>query len=187
MKNGLIGGLIVALVVMVGWALFYKQPVLTVLPTPTAVVTASTQPSLTGTPTAGIATPTPATTANLKGTINGKLCYPSSFLPKGALEAKNTSTNAVYTQVYPGSQNGGKTNYSFELPAATYILRYKAQASVDTTIYGYHTEVCPTGVEPSCAADNARVNIKVTVKAGETVNNVDLCDFYYDQNTPPSF
>lgn len=188
MKNALIGivigGLVVGLVGVIAWSALSNKPASILVDTIGMSPTPSAFPvqNNTATPVAS-PTPTPQTT----GMIAGKLCYPSSFLPKGQIEAKNTATNTVTTQPYPGSQNGGKSTYALELTPGTYVLRYKAQVDANNASYGYHTSVCPTGIETTCAATNARTNIQIQVKAGTTASDVNLCDFYYDQTAPPAF
>lgn len=121
------------------------------------------------------------------GTVTGKLCYPSQFLPEGTIEAKNISTNESFTQKYVGSQKGGASTYTLDLEEGTYIFRYRAEVTPDTPYDGFHTKTCPTGIETTCAQANKREHIQVVVKAGENVNGVDLCDFYYDTKNPPTF
>ena len=146
----------------------------TMSPTPKAVVASPiASPLASAVPTgSGVAT----------GIISGKLCYPSQFLPEGAIEAKSTVNNTVVSESYAGTEGGAGNTYELAVPAGTYILRYKAGE-----LYGYHTDVCPTGIEPSCAAANARENIKVEVAAKSTVTGIDLCDFYYSEETNPGF
>lgn len=136
-----------------------------------------------------ISTATPRGAAGVMGTITGKLCFPSEFLPAGSIEAKNVSTNSIsLVEPYEGSENGAGSEYSVSLVAGTYILRYAAKPSASgDPLYGYHTTTCPTGMETSCAAENPREHIQIKVMPGETVENIDLCDFYYDPSNPPEF
>lgn len=124
-----------------------------------------------------------------KGTVTGRLCYPSDFLPKGTIVAKNVDTNNQYTQEYPGSFAGGAMTYVMELEAGKYYLKYVAvpNPKSSTLINGYHTELCKTGGETSCAQENKRKNVAINITSGQTVSNVDLCDFYYAQNDEPKF
>jgi|GEM_PF-1398488 len=184
-KNILIGGLTVGLLAISAYAFIFKSPeTATDLPevdlatlAPTTTSGAYPTPGATTTPQSG------------QGTIQGKLCYPSQFLPKGTIEAKNVATKTISTQDYPGSQNGGLSSYSFSLPTGTYILRYRAQVNANSQDFydGYHTKTCSTGTETSCAATNARIHIELAVKSGEVVKGVDLCDFYYGEQSEPAF
>jgi hypothetical protein len=88
----------------------------------------------------------------------------------------------MYEYIYPGSSKGGKSTYELKVVPGEYILRYKTNE-----MEGYHTDVCPTGMETSCNAENQRKHIYVNVKNAETIKDVDLCDFYYNTNTKPEF
>lgn len=118
-----------------------------------------------------------------KGTVTGRLCYPSEVLPKGLIEAKRPSDSSIFVQDYPGSGNGGKSNYSFELEEGEYYLRY----TISKQFIGYSTTVCPTGQEESCGDKKPRELKTVSVKAGQTVSGYDLCDFYYKDSNAPKF
>ncbi len=126
---------------------------------------------------------TPSPTKSSTGTVTGKLCYPAEVLPKGKIEAKNTTSGEIVTQEYAGSQAGGKSSYSFDLKPGTYYLRYNAESGS----IGYHSETCKTGVETTCTDTNPRVLIAATVETGKTIEAYDLCDFYYSDSTKPSF
>lgn len=146
-------------------------------------VGSSSTPSAFAVPTqTSLSTATPIGQGVGTGEITGKLCYPSQFLPAGSIEAKNTLNDTLVSQNYAGTENGAGSTYSIAVPAGTYILRYKAGE-----IYGYHTDVCATGLETSCAQENARQHKQVIVTSGKTVSGIDLCDFYYSESTEPAF
>ena len=134
-------------------------------------------------------TPTPKPTASeatpsATGTVSGKLCFPSDFLPPGEIIAKDLDSEQIYTQDYLGSQKGGKSTYAFELPTGTYHLRYQAHGSTqEPEIFtsGYFDECAKTMHVDQCTPDEGHVNIDVKVGAGEETKNIDLCDFYYTQ------
>ena len=137
------------------------------------------------TPTANTNTvQTPIATSEIStGTVSGKLCYPSSFLPPGEIVAKNLDTKEIFTQSYPGSFDGGGPGYSFELPIGTYHLKYQAHASTkDTGIFtsGYYDECAKTMHTNECTPDSGHINIDVKVGANKETRNIDLCDFYYN-------
>ena len=120
------------------------------------------------------------------GTVSGKLCYPSEFLPEGQIVAKNTETDKIVNQDYPGSSEGGKNGYTITLPEGIYKIRY--EANIDGKVSsGYHTTVCPTGSEITCADTNSRVVVPVKITKDRAVENHDLCDFYYQQESKPQF
>lgn len=118
----------------------------------------------------------------LVGTVSGKLCYPSEFLPAGTIEAKEINTQTVETMAYAGSEGNVENMYTMALSPGTYVMRYNTGFAS-----GYHTHTCPTGIEASCNAANQREHIQVRVEAGEVITGVDLCDFYYTPQTDPGF
>lgn len=117
-----------------------------------------------------------------KGLVKGKLCYPSEFLPAGKIIAKRISDNQESYINYPGTENGGQTNYTFELDEGDYYLKYQTASGKN----GYHTDVCPTGLETTCGMDQ-RKNLTISVKSGQTSENINLCDFYYKPAQEPKF
>lgn len=117
---------------------------------------------------------------NAIGFIEGKLCYPSSFIPKGKIEVKNTDTNKVTTIDYEGSDKTKTNTYQVGVPVGKYILRFATLVD-DKPFYGYHTDVCKTGNETTCDAKNKRSNEEVEVINNQTTKDIDLCDFYYSE------
>jgi hypothetical protein len=117
------------------------------------------------------------------GTVSGRLCFPSDFLPPGEILAKDLGSGKTHTQEYPGSMSGGKLTYSFELPVGTYHLRYQAHGSTkkpEIFTSGYFDECAKTMATAECTPDSGHINIDITVKAGQETKNIDLCDFYYN-------
>jgi len=170
-----------AAIIIIGLAVLLTTLLLVSSQKPTGVT--PVQPTASAAPTA-----TSPGSAGINGTITGKLCYPSEFLPAGAIEAKNITSNAIVSEEYFGTGGGEGATYSIGVLTGTYILRYKAMPDPNgEPLYGYHTTTCPTGLETTCAAENARERIEVAVMAGETVENIDLCDFYYNSSNPPEF
>jgi hypothetical protein len=126
------------------------------------------------------------TSSKKTGKVEGKLCYPSEFLPEGKITAKDMN-GKITSLDYPGSQKGGKNTYSMDLAEGKYNLRYEPGAPKNTDYFGYHTLACPTGLETTCSDTKQRVLISATVEAGKTISNFDLCDFYYTKNNTPQF
>ncbi len=163
--------------------------------TPTQDAETTSQPTSAPSGISTIATPSPSlaptvspsAAVNAKGALTGKLCYPSSFLPEGKIEAKNTQTNESVYLPYPGSANGGKSTYELQVPEGSYKVRYSVMMPNNPEpMPGYHT-AC-TGVEKVCQEQNTvREALTVSVKAGQTTTGVDLCDFYYNKDKEPKF
>ena len=129
-------------------------------------------------------TPGVTNVTNDNGTVSGRLCYPSEMIPPGSIEAKRTTDNKIFTQEYKGSQNGGGNTYSFSLEPGIYNMRFAPQGS---SLYGYHTTVCLTGLETTCGDTNPRQLVPATVLANQSVVAYDLCDFYYQPQNAPVF
>lgn len=117
------------------------------------------------------------------GTVSGKICYPSEVIPKGKLEVKRLLDNYIIYEDYPGSMNGVKPNFSFQLEPGDYYIRY----NVDGKLFGYSTTVCPTGNETTCADTKQRIPVMAVVKDGQELKNYDLCDYYYSSKNAPKF
>jgi hypothetical protein len=173
---GIIALVIVLGVVVFGLVLLQFKPTEEIIslgtPAPTSTPIETLEPTETGSGS-GVQT----------GTIEGKLCFPSEFLPAGSIEAKNTINQAVVSQFFGGTESGEGNAYSLAVPAGNYILRYKT----DGGLSGYHTDICPTGGETTCAGENERQHIGVVITNGKTVSDIDLCDFYYSAETEPIF
>lgn len=117
------------------------------------------------------------------GTVSGKICYPSEVIPKGKLEVKRLLDDYIIYENYPGSIQGVKPTYSFQLGPGDYYIRY----NVDGKIFGYSTTVCPTGNETTCADTGQRVPVMAVVKTDQELKNYDLCDYYYKDSNAPKF
>ncbi|HSW87801.1 MAG TPA: hypothetical protein VLG12_01420 [Candidatus Saccharimonadales bacterium] len=138
-------------------------------------------------PTTAI-TVSPTSTATMTGTATGRLCYPSSLIPKGTITAKNITTNELVTQDYPGTDNGGSSTYTLILKPGTYHMKYTPQAY--SSVIGFYTDYSTCVNNPSgsnCSGQKTRPLLPVTIEAGKTVQDVNLCDFYYSPDSPPTF
>lgn len=122
-------------------------------------------------------------TSTAKGTVNGRLCYPSEVIPEGRIEAKRLTDGKVFILDYGGSQSGESNIYEFPLENGEYYLRYKTKDNV----LGYSTTVCPTGKQDSCGDTKPRIVRKAEVKLGETFTGYDLCDYFYKDTNAPKF
>lgn len=124
-----------------------------------------------------------------KGIVAGRLCYPASVLPPGKIVAKNINSAAIYSQDFVGSQAGGSSSYSFELPPGIYHLKYDATGP-SGVLSGYYTSYSTCVGDPSgadCSGDKTRAALPVEVKANAIAKDINLCDFYYPAGAAPSF
>jgi hypothetical protein len=121
--------------------------------------------------------------------VTGRLCYPASLLPAGKIVAKNINTSATYTQDFAGSQAGGSSTYTFELPLGIYHIKYDATGP-SGVLSGFYTNYSTCVGDPSgadCSGEKTRATLPVEVKASSISKDVNLCDFYYPAGAPPSF
>ena len=120
-----------------------------------------------------------------QGTVSGKLCYPSDFLPKGEIIAKDIVTGKLFSQDYPGSGNGGTENFTFKLPIGTYHLKYQAHASLnepDKFISMYYTACATNNENNFCQSDANHTIINSVIKKNEESKGTALCDPGYSQS-----
>lgn len=139
-------------------------------PTPTAMFT--TPPS--AEPTLNPTTTPSATDAAKKGTVTGKICFPSEGIPPGTLTAKNTTTKQSVTQAYPGNLS----NYSFDLNPGTYHIKFE----VDSNLVGFYTACAKNPTNDVCKEDSNHTHLDVVVNSNQITNGVDLCDFYWTKS-----
>ncbi len=115
-------------------------------------------------------TPEPTT-----GTISGRVCYPSEFIPAMTAYFVESSTNTV--NQLPIAENQG--TYSIDLPPGTYV----AYAWMDGfTFGGSYSQAVPCGLTISCT-DHSLIPVNLT--AGSVITDVDLCDWYGESGDVP--
>ncbi len=118
---------------------------------------------------------TNANTAKVRGT----LCYPSEILPVGEIVFKNIATQEMTYQKVDGSSS----NYEIMLEPGTYIARYQAyidEETPDQFSSGYFTNCAMNPVYEICSDPGSHEHIPIVATAGQTIENIDLCDFYYE-------
>ncbi len=114
------------------------------------------------------------TQVSKKGTVEGKICYPSSFIPDGQILAKNVQTKEIFSQVF--KMEGNNQEFEMELVEGKYVFAYKPDEAGG--MMGFYS---PCAVEmETCATDESHELIEVEVKAGERLKNIDICDYYYE-------
>jgi hypothetical protein len=151
---------------MVAATLKAIEPGVTASPTgtkpaqPTTTATSTNLPATT-TPTA-LFTPTPAPN------VSGKVCYPAEGIPAMTAYFQETSSNKVVELPIATNQ----TTYKITLPSGTYI----AYAWMpDFSLGGLYSKAVPCGLKTSC---KDHTPLPFTVKTGETLTGIDLCDWY---------
>jgi len=135
-------------------------------------------------PTVQAVVPTVEPSPLLKGKVEGKICYPSDYVPKGYILAKNVETNKIdktsFEGVPPKTQD-----YSLNLDVGKYVFAYDPGGNGN--YMGYFTSCAPTMNVANCSTNESHKLIEVTVTANKTVSGVDLCDYYYQPNQKPNF
>lgn len=156
---------------------YSKNTYVTPTMSPTSIIspTITTIPSITTTPT---------------GSVSGRLCYPSSFIPSGKIVAKNIQTAQELTQDYPGVDVAKTASYTLSLPEGVYHMKFEANPG--TPISGYYTTYssCVDSPNPDpalCNGQQSRPLSPVNVTSGGSVAHVNLCDFYYPPDNEPQF
>jgi len=121
-------------------------------------------------------TPAPAVTpVPLMGTVTGRLCYPSEGIPPMTLYFADMLSTDVYEFDHPD----GSPSYSVQLPPSTYVAYAYATG---TTIGGSYSEAVLCGLTVSCT-DHSLIEFEVL--AGETLADIDICDYYGDPGDIP--
>lgn len=122
-------------------------------------------------------TPTPPELMPIDlGGVEGRICYPSDFIPEMTLYFQNMDTNATAEFEH----NSGEPHYNVNLFPGTYI----AYAYVTGTDYGgAYTEYILCGGGPSCT-DHTLVEFEVNL--GQITSDIDICDYYGEPGFVPA-
>jgi hypothetical protein len=112
------------------------------------------------------------------GRVEGIICYPSEFVPEGYILAKNVATEETKRKYFKGVPPGDQT-YSLELEPGTYVFAYELGGSPA----GFYTP-CALFEINSCQPPESHRLKEVEVKAGQTVEEINICDYYYGENKP---
>lgn len=160
-------------------------PTSTPATTPTAepTATSATSPSPTARPS-----PSPSPAAG-SGTITGEVSYPSESRPELEVYAIDVNDSSrwfsVTTPEFVGQGVGGTGSpspdpgkvYSLQVPPGTYhVVAYIKDSARGTTTPGIYSQYVLCGLRASCSDHTL---IEVTVAAGETREDIDPADWYY--------
>lgn len=136
-------------------------------------------PTLTSTPPSAI---TPTDIPTTYGTVEGKICYPSSVVPEGNILAKNTETGKVEKKYFEGVPPKNQ-DYSLILKSGKYVFAYEIAGDPK----GFYTSCALTGDIANCSTPESHQLTEVSVTTGGTVKKIDLCDYYYQETEKPNF
>jgi hypothetical protein len=120
----------------------------------------------------------PVHSAELTGTITGRLCFPSEYIPEMTIYARNVKTGKPFsTHVKEGT-----AVYKILVPPGTYfVFVWTRPDEISRRSGGLYSRAVPCGLNVSCADHRP---IPVEVKPGRTVNHIDPCDFYSEKSVP---
>lgn len=118
-----------------------------------------------------------------KGEVEGKICFPSSFVPEGYILAKNIETSEVEKTYFEGVPPNSQ-DYSLSLNEGKYVFAY---AGTDEIAMGFYTACAPTASINDCSSPESHELIEVDIRSGDTVSGIDLCDYYYQAEEKPDF
>lgn len=155
-------------------------------PSPTATSTTTAAPTVAAAtttpsrPTAAPSTAQPVTT----GTITGFAGYPAEGHPAMTIYAVSTTDRSIFFSVeVPRAQAPPKSTYTITgVRPGTYNLFAYVEGS-DGSAGGAYTEYVTCGLRAGCPSHDP---IDVTVRAGETVREIDVTDWYAPPGTFPT-
>jgi hypothetical protein len=113
---------------------------------------------------------------DVKGTVTGKICYPSESIPPMTLYFQSTHDDRFETMRIDADQD----KYSIDLDPGTYIAY--AYPENDFIIGGMYSVMVPCGLASNCKDHSF---IPIDVEAGNTTNGVDICDWYAEPSAIP--
>jgi CSLREA domain-containing protein len=119
--------------------------------------------------------PTPTPVSPSLGSVMGAICYPSEGIPPMDLYFLNVGTQVVS----PFPHMDGSANYNVDLDPGTYVAYAYPQGY---SIGGSYSEAVLCGLSINCTDHTL---IEFDVIAGQTTNDIDICDWYGDPADVP--
>lgn len=110
------------------------------------------------------------------GTVSGRICYPSEFIPEMTLFFQEISSQEISEVYISENQN----EYNMNLIPGRYIAF--AYLNSGATLMGSYTNAVLCGLNAGCA-DHSLVEFEV--EAGQNVEDIDICDWYSTEAVPP--
>lgn len=158
------------------------------LPHPTRILSPTSMPTALPTRVARVVTvvpePTgtravPTSTASVitrTGTLHGTLCYPSEFIPAMRVYLENVDTQEITAVLTARDQ----VTFAVELQAGSYVayahpIEYPFSG-------GAYSHAVPCGLQVACMDHRL---LPFTIRAGETNEEVQICDWYAPEAVPP--
>jgi hypothetical protein len=110
------------------------------------------------------------------GSITGKICYPSEFIPEMTLFVQEISSQEI-SEVYIAEN---QDRYSLDLLPGTYIAF--AYLNSGASIIGSYSNAVLCGLNADCSDHSL---VEFDVKAGQVLGEIDICDWYSPEAVPP--
>ncbi len=111
------------------------------------------------------------------GSISGKLCYPSSYIPPMTIYAVDQQANKWFK-----TQSKGPADASYSLdniaPGTYLVYAWLDEGQMG----GSYSQAVPCGLDVKCTDHSL---IPVVVQPGQQVTNIDVCDWYGPIPPPP--
>lgn len=129
---------------------------------------------------------------NILGKVEGKICYPSDFIPAGFILAKNIKTNEIKEISFDDKVIVGSQGFSIQLEKGTYVFAYKP-ILVDGSGYdyegvrGFYTQCALNTEHEICSKPESHKLIEVEVGKNKTTGDISICDYYYGDENKPNF
>lgn len=111
------------------------------------------------------------------GTISGKVCHPNDESRRLTAYFENVGTFKL--TVLPITKD--QSRYTVEVePGQYFVYAYQNRTNAPGGLY---SEAVPCGLTDGCTDHNPKV---FTVKAGQSLNGIDLCDWSAPESVPPN-
>lgn len=109
------------------------------------------------------------------GSAVGKVCYPSEAIPAMTAYFQNQSSGALI----PVEMAENQSSYRVELEPGAYL----AFAYTKDGLGGMYSQAVACGLSADCSDHSPR---PFEVRAGQTTEGIDLCDWYAPEQVPPA-
>ena len=121
-----------------------------------------------GLPTTSEPSPTPEEDLFKTGTVEGRICFPSNYIPEMILYLENVNTQE--TTIVPILET--QADFSAPVPPGTYL----AYAWLpDLSRGGTYSQAVPCGLTVECK-DHSLIEFEVST--GEITPDINVCDWY---------
>ena len=117
--------------------------------------------------------------ASTTGVVQGKLCYPSEYIPSMNIYLKAANSNTIYKLV---SKENQQTFTFKKIPEGSYVaFAYTTEATQldlnnkKSKASGGFSRFVPCGLSVDCK-DHTLISFKVN--KGKTTNAISICDWY---------